>query len=96
MAKKTQLYAVKVLDSSGSGSISAILAGIDFAARDAAQRSSTKCPKGVVANISFGGPKNYATNQAVCMKLLHLLKLALTVADRRSCCQGRVLRCRCW
>ncbi|KAF3006546.1 hypothetical protein E8E13_005977 [Curvularia kusanoi] len=65
VAKKTQLYAVKVLDSSGSGSISAILAGIDFVARDAAQRSSTTCPKGVVANMSFGGRKKNATNQAI-------------------------------
>jgi subtilisin family serine protease len=63
IAKKTQLYAVKVLDSSGSGTTASVLAGINFVAQDAVTRN---CPKGAVANMSLGGRKNTATNQAVC------------------------------
>lgn len=62
MAKKTKLYAVKVLDNSGSGSYAGVIAGIDFVAQDAATRN---CPKGSVANMSLGGGKNQAVNDAV-------------------------------
>lgn len=62
VAKKTQLFAVKVLDSYGSGTTSGIIAGIDFVAKDAKTRN---CPKGAVANLSLGGRKNVPTNQAV-------------------------------
>jgi cerevisin len=63
VAKKTQLFAVKVLDSYGSGTTSGIIAGINFVAKDAATRD---CPKGAVANLSLGGRRNVPTNQAVC------------------------------
>ena len=62
VAKKTQLFAVKVLDSYGSGTTSGIIAGIEFVANDAKTRN---CPKGAVANLSLGGRKNLPTNQAV-------------------------------
>ena len=62
VAKKTKLYAVKVLDNSGSGSYAGVIAGIDFVAQDAATRN---CPKGSVANMSLGGGKNQAVNDAV-------------------------------
>lgn len=62
VAKKTQLFAVKVLDSYGSGTTSGIIAGIEFVAKDAKTRN---CPKGAVANLSLGGRKNTPTNQAV-------------------------------
>ncbi|KAJ8118783.1 hypothetical protein OPT61_g310 [Boeremia exigua] len=62
VAKKTQLFAIKVLDSYGSGTTSGILAGVDFFTRDAATRN---CPKGAVANLSLGGSRNKALNQAV-------------------------------
>lgn len=52
VAKKTQLSAVKVLDSYGSGIISGIIAGIDFVAKDAKTRNR---PKGAVTNLSLGG-----------------------------------------
>lgn len=61
-AKKAQLFAVKVLDSYGSGTTSGIIAGIDFVAKDAKTRN---CPKGAVANLSLSGRKNMPTNQAV-------------------------------
>lgn len=62
VAKKTKLYAVKVLDASGSGSFSGVIAGIDYVANDAQTRD---CPKGAVANMSLGGGKNTAVNEAV-------------------------------
>lgn len=52
IAKRTQLYGVKVLDDGGSGSYSGIIAGIDFVASDARGRN---CPNGVYANMSLGG-----------------------------------------
>ncbi|KAF2626160.1 subtilisin-like protease [Macroventuria anomochaeta] len=62
VAKKTQLYSIKVLDSYGSGTTSGIIAGIDFVTRNSTKHN---CPKGRVANMSLGGRKNTATNQAV-------------------------------
>ncbi|KAK4151275.1 cuticle-degrading protease [Chaetomidium leptoderma] len=65
VAKKTQLFAVKVLNASGSGTISSVLAGIDFVASDAANRTAAgQCPKGSVANMSLGGGKSDAINSA--------------------------------
>ena len=51
VAKKTSLYAVKVLDANGSGSNSGVIAGMNFVADDVASRS---CAKGAVANMSLG------------------------------------------
>ncbi|KAJ4991918.1 subtilase [Stagonosporopsis vannaccii] len=62
VAKKTKLFAVKVLDSSGSGHDSSIIAGVEFFTKDAPHRD---CPKGVVANLSLGGRRSTALNQAV-------------------------------
>ncbi|KAF2706446.1 subtilisin-like serine protease-like protein PR1A [Pleomassaria siparia CBS 279.74] len=62
VAKKTKLYAVKVLDSGGSGSWSGVIAGIQYAANDQLTRD---CPKGSVANMSLGGGKTQAVNDAV-------------------------------
>ncbi|KAJ4287512.1 hypothetical protein N0V88_007612 [Collariella sp. IMI 366227] len=66
VAKKTQLFAVKVLSASGSGTLSGVLAGIDFVAADARNRTAAgQCPKGVVANMSLGSRKSNAVNAAV-------------------------------
>jgi subtilisin family serine protease len=66
VAKKTQLYAVKVLNAGGSGTYSSVIAGIDFVAADAANRTSAgECPNGVVSNMSLGGGKSAAVNSAV-------------------------------
>lgn len=62
VAKKTKLYAVKVLDDSGSGTYAGVIAGINYVATDAQTRD---CPKGSVANMSLGGGKNTAVNEAV-------------------------------
>ncbi|KAL2169525.1 hypothetical protein VTG60DRAFT_5918 [Thermothelomyces hinnuleus] len=61
VAKKTKLYAVKVLGSDGSGTTSGVIAGINFVAEDAPKRS---CPKGVVANMSLGGSYSASINNA--------------------------------
>ncbi|KAK0708459.1 peptidase S8/S53 domain-containing protein [Lasiosphaeris hirsuta] len=61
VAKKTQLFAVKVLNANGSGSTSGVIAGIDFVTSDAATRS---CPNGTVANMSLGGGRSTAINSA--------------------------------
>ncbi|KAF2642619.1 subtilisin-like serine protease-like protein PR1A [Massarina eburnea CBS 473.64] len=61
VAKKTKLYAVKVLNASGSGTNSGVIAGINYVASDSQTRS---CPKGAVANMSLGGSKSTAVNSA--------------------------------
>ncbi|KAK1659928.1 subtilase [Colletotrichum godetiae] len=62
VAKKTKLFAVKVLDSNGEGTNSGVIAGMDFVATDAA--GQTGCAKGVVVNMSLGGQTSTAVNQA--------------------------------
>ncbi|KAK8877080.1 Cuticle-degrading protease [Apiospora arundinis] len=61
VAKKTKLFAVKVLDSDGSGTNSQVIAGMDFVVSDS---KGQKCPKGVVVNMSLGGTKSQAVNAA--------------------------------
>ncbi|KAK3365500.1 alkaline protease-like protein [Lasiosphaeria ovina] len=61
VAKKTKLYAVKVLDASGSGSTSGVIAGMNFVATDSQTRS---CPNGTVANMSLGGSLSTSMNNA--------------------------------
>jgi subtilisin family serine protease len=62
VAKKTSLYGIKVLDSSGSGAWTDIVSGIQLAVSDSSQRS---CPNGVVVNMSLGGGKQQSVNDAV-------------------------------
>ncbi|KAG8411192.1 hypothetical protein J3459_016538 [Metarhizium acridum] len=61
VAKKTKLYGVKCLDDQGSGTISNVIAAMDFVAKDAKTR---KCPKGAMANMSLGGGYSAAVNKA--------------------------------
>ncbi|KAI0850406.1 subtilisin-like protein [Daldinia vernicosa] len=61
VAKKTKLYAVKVLDSSGSGSTSGVIAGMNYVTSDVKTRS---CPAGAVANMSLGGGASSSINSA--------------------------------
>ncbi|KAI1844127.1 hypothetical protein JX265_013768 [Neoarthrinium moseri] len=62
VAKKTKLFAVKVLDSSGEGTNSQVLSGMDFVVDDAQGRED--CPNGIVVNMSLGGQVSSAINQA--------------------------------
>ncbi|KAK4458204.1 putative cuticle-degrading protease precursor [Cladorrhinum samala] len=61
VAKKTTLIAVKVLDSSGSGSTSGVVAGMNWVVSDSRSRN---CPNGTVANMSLGGGYSSAINSA--------------------------------
>ncbi|OAL06384.1 subtilisin-like protease [Phaeosphaeriaceae sp. SRC1lsM3a] len=61
VSKKASLYAVKVLDASGSGSNSGVIAGINYVANDAKTRN---CPNGAVGSMSLGGTKSTAVNSA--------------------------------
>lgn len=62
VAKRTNLIAVKVLGSDGSGSNGDVLAGIDFAVKDAQEKG--RIGKSV-ANLSLGGPLSRASNRLV-------------------------------
>jgi cerevisin len=75
VAKAANVIAVKVLGSNGSGSMSDVIEGVLFAARSAAKKAaaavaerkatgSTK-HKGSVANMSLGGGKSQALDDAV-------------------------------
>jgi subtilisin family serine protease len=61
VAKKTKLFAVKVLDASGSGTNSGVIAGMEFVVDDFATQD---CPKGAVVNMSLGGSTSSAINSA--------------------------------
>lgn len=61
VAKKTSLFAVKVLGDDGSGTNSAVIAGMDFVSGHAKEEN---CPNGVVVNMSLGGETSDAVNQA--------------------------------
>ncbi|KAI7771620.1 hypothetical protein ACKAV7_005544 [Fusarium commune] len=75
VAKKTQLFAVKVLDEYTVGQTSGILAGMDFIVEDAATR---KCPKGIVVNMSISVASSPAINAAAryIVKSGHFLAVA--------------------
>jgi len=60
LQKKTTLIAVKVLDCNGSGSYAAVIAGVDWTVTSMVKRGNPS-----VANMSLGGPKATAVNDAV-------------------------------
>ncbi|KAK8016181.1 subtilase [Apiospora rasikravindrae] len=71
VAKKANVYAVKVLRSNGSGTMSDVLKGVEWAASahldtvKAAKAGKRKNFKGSVANMSLGGGKSPSLDQAV-------------------------------
>lgn len=71
VAKKANVYAVKVLRSNGSGTMGDVIAGVDFAATahldqvQAAKAGKRKGFKGSVANMSLGGGKTRMLDDAV-------------------------------
>jgi subtilisin family serine protease len=62
VAKNVRLISVKVLNCAGSGSNAGVIAGVDWSARDFAARGTSA--RGV-ANMSLGGARSTASNQAV-------------------------------
>ncbi len=71
VAKKANVYAVKVLKSNGSGSMSDVVKGVEYAANahtekvKAAKKGKGKKFKGSVANMSLGGGKAQILDLAV-------------------------------
>jgi cerevisin len=71
VAKKAHVYAVKVLRSNGSGSMSDVVKGVEYAAVthkeqvEKAKAGKRKGFKGSVANMSLGGGKTQALDAAV-------------------------------
>ncbi|MBE3043274.1 S8 family peptidase, partial [Candidatus Bathyarchaeota archaeon] len=71
VAKKANIYAVKVLRSNGSGTMSDVVKGVEYAANthieqvEAAKKGSRKGFKGSVANMSLGGGKTQALDRVV-------------------------------
>lgn len=71
VAKKANVYAVKVLGSNGSGSMGDVVAGVEFAAKShldqvkAAKAGKRKGFKGSTANMSLGGGKSRALDEVV-------------------------------
>ncbi|KAG0345163.1 serine protease [Podila humilis] len=67
VAKKTKLVAVKVLGSNGSGSMSDVIAGVDYAVGRHLKLKAKKGNKyrGSVANMSLGGGRSRPLNSAI-------------------------------
>lgn len=71
VAKKAHIYAVKVLRSNGSGTMSDVVKGVEFAAEshvgnvEAAAKGKKKGFKGSTANMSLGGGKAVSLDLAV-------------------------------
>lgn len=71
VAKKATVYAVKVLRSNGSGTMSDVVKGVEYAANshteqvEAAKKGNRKGFKGSVANMSLGGGKTTALDRVV-------------------------------
>ncbi|KAJ9295056.1 hypothetical protein DTO271G3_6226 [Paecilomyces variotii] len=71
VAKKANVYAVKVLRSNGSGTMSDVVKGVEWAATahskkvEAAKKGKAKGFKGSAANMSLGGGKSVTLDLAV-------------------------------
>nr|BAE91901.1 Proteinase B [Ogataea minuta] len=67
VSKNSKIVAVKVLRSNGSGSMSDVIKGVEFAANDHVAKSKAKKDgfKGSTANMSLGGGKSPALDLAV-------------------------------
>lgn len=67
VAKKANVYAVKVLRSNGSGSMSDVVKGVEWAANSHTEKAKKgkKGFKGSAANMSLGGGKSPALDRAV-------------------------------
>lgn len=65
MCKSCKLVAVKVLDGNGSGSLSGVIAGVDWAIQDHKSRTKKSKSARSVANMSLGGGYSRTLNRAV-------------------------------
>jgi len=67
VAKKANIFAVKVLRSNGSGTMSDVVKGVEWAAEAHIKKAAKKDPrfKGSAANMSLGGGKSPSLDMAV-------------------------------
>ena len=93
VAKKANVVAVKVLGSNGSGSISDVIGGVEFAAvshqkKVSAMKKKGKKFKGSAANMSLGGGKSQALEDAVNAAVAAGIHFAVAAGnDNRDSCQ---------
>ncbi|WPH01167.1 subtilisin-like protein [Acrodontium crateriforme] len=78
LAKKTNLIAVKVLNSNGQGSNSGVIAGIQYAVKDAKDKG--RIGK-AVANMSLGGAYSSMVNSAVAAAVQSGLFMAVAAGN---------------
>ncbi|MGH3648495.1 MAG: S8 family peptidase [Micromonosporaceae bacterium] len=76
VAKEVSLVGVRVLDCNGSGSWSGVIAGIDWVTQNAV--------KPAVANMSLGGGKNRAVNQAVASSVASGVSYAVAAGNSNA------------
>uniref|UniRef100_A0A0K3CL16 Peptidase S8/S53 domain-containing protein n=1 Tax=Rhodotorula toruloides TaxID=5286 RepID=A0A0K3CL16_RHOTO len=93
VAKKANIVAVKVLGAGGSGTMSDVVAGVAWAADSAAEQANLKAQgknkkhKGSVANMSLGGGKSQALDDAVNAAVEDGLHFAVAAGnDNRDAC----------
>ena len=80
VAKDVKLVAVRVLNCQGSGSYSAIIAGVDWVTKNAV--------KPAVANMSLGGPVSAALNAAVARSIAAGVTYAVAAGnDNKNACK---------
>lgn len=79
------MYAVKVLGSNGSGTMSDVIAGVEWAAEDAQTKAKSGKVKGSVANMSLGGGKSPALDDVVNRATESGLHFAVAAGTLLSC-----------
>ena len=90
VAKKANVHAVKVLRSSGSGTMSDVVLGVQWAAEshakkaEAAKSGKTKGFKGSVANMSLGGGKSLTLDRMVNAAVAAGLHFAVAAGNDNS------------
>ncbi|PHH88940.1 hypothetical protein CDD83_6860 [Cordyceps sp. RAO-2017] len=97
VAKKTDIYGVKVLDKKNEGMVDGFIKGLDYVAtHQAKMRKQGKCKKGVVINMSISTPPSKILNDAVTKLINKNVFLAVSagnagiLASKRSPAQGSI------
>ncbi|KAF8627606.1 hypothetical protein AX15_004312 [Amanita polypyramis BW_CC] len=89
VAKNANVYAVKVLGSDGSGSMSNVIKGVEYASQAAKVKdaSAQSNHKGSVANMSLGGSKSVALDKVIDKAVEGGLHFAVAAGnDNRDAC----------
>lgn len=86
VSKKANIFAVKVLRSNGSGTMSDVVKGVEWAALAHVKVAEKKDPKfkGSVANMSLGGGKSTALDQTVNAAVRMGLNFAVAAGNDNS------------